>query len=625
MFDYDPRHFLFKKIIVIFGLSVFAILTILFALLIFLPPKISFANPKNADLNASIETDIVIEFNRPINRDRLAVNITPNVEGEWRYEKSLLGSHLYKRIVFTPDTALNPEADYEISLTNVGSFTSAGRYKNFTISFVTQKIPSIEKASIENGAKDIAVSSPITLYLDGPNNELFNLAVAFEPQVDFNLNLSADKTSYEITFPTPLSQGVDYKLTAAKEIIVNKNTTPSEPYVLSFKTKSPPGVKSITPSGNQVLPDVGSIAITFDEPMVKEEVLKNISISPNIPGRFEWVDDKTLDFYIEGKLPYETSYQVKLAKNTHNQSGGFTENDITANFRTIGHVEVASTSPTNKATKVSTSSKISVTFNQAVDHASAEQSFGISPPTNGTFSWDGNKMTFSPEGLSRSNTYNFTIKSGIKSVYGLDSEKSYSNSFDTEEDAVTLNVPLDYQDKALSCELASLKMALNYRGIGVSENDILSIIGFDPTIRNGDTWGDPNSAFVGDINGRQNTTGYGVHWDPIAKAANHWRRATAFSGWTLTQMAQEIANGNPIVVWGVYGKSPYQDIWHTPNGKIIYGYKGEHARTLIGFKGSVANPTSFILNDPIAGKITWTPAQFSGNLATFGNSGVVIY
>ena len=84
-------------------------------------------------------------------------------------------------------------------------------------------------------------------------------------------------------------------------------------------------------------------------------------------------------------------------------------------------------------------------------------------------------------------------------------------------------------------------MALNYRGAIVSETDIMNIVGYDPTIRNGNVWGDPYTAFVGDINGRQDTTGYGVYWDPIARAARTWRNATAFTGWTSGQAAEQLA------------------------------------------------------------------------------------
>ena len=73
-----------------------------------------------------------------------------------------------------------------------------------------------------------------------------------------------------------------------------------------------------------------------------------------------------------------------------------------------------------------------------------------------------------------------------------------------------LNVPIDRQDLPLSCEAASLKMALNYKGLPVTETQLIAIIGHDASARAGDRWGDPNKYYVGSLYGRQNSTGYGV-------------------------------------------------------------------------------------------------------------------
>ncbi|GEM_PF-1019937 len=194
----------------------------------------------------------------------------------------------------------------------------------------------------------------------------------------------------------------------------------------------------------------------------------------------------------------------------------------------------------------------------------------------------------------------------------------------TAKPTVLLNIPFDRQDKALSCEAAALKMALRYKGVKVTETDIMNIIGYDSTIHDGKTWGDPNVAFVGNINGRQNTSGYGVHWDPIAKAAKQYRMAEAFSGWSTTDLAYRLRDGNPVVIWGTLGRS-YYDPWNTPDGKEIKAWKGEHARTAIGFYGTVDKPTSFIINDPIRGRTVMTTAQLSTNWDAFGHSGVVVY
>jgi uncharacterized protein YvpB len=187
-----------------------------------------------------------------------------------------------------------------------------------------------------------------------------------------------------------------------------------------------------------------------------------------------------------------------------------------------------------------------------------------------------------------------------------------------------LAVAMDYQDQPLSCEAAALKMALAGVGVKVTEKMIMNRVGYDPTPHKGKIWGDPNKAFVGNIAGRQITTGYGVYWGPIAKAAQKWRpTSTAFSKGTVTQLTAAIKAGHPVVVWGVIG-SAYSTTWKTRAGKTIYAWKGEHARTVVGFYGSASQPTAFIINDPVAGRLTWSSATLLKNWTTFNRSGVIV-
>ncbi len=186
-----------------------------------------------------------------------------------------------------------------------------------------------------------------------------------------------------------------------------------------------------------------------------------------------------------------------------------------------------------------------------------------------------------------------------------------------------LPIALDYQDQALSCEAAALKMALAGHGVRTTERRIMNVVGYDRTPHRGRVWGDPDKAFVGNIAGRQNTTGYGVYWAPIARAADRWRDGTSFTDWTPTQLAQAIEAGHPVVIWGTQGKAT-PDKWKTPSGKTVRAWKGEHARTVIGYIGTVERPTRFVINDPIAGRLTWTTATLLANWSRFNNSGVVV-
>lgn len=186
-----------------------------------------------------------------------------------------------------------------------------------------------------------------------------------------------------------------------------------------------------------------------------------------------------------------------------------------------------------------------------------------------------------------------------------------------------LPIAQDYQDQPLSCEAAALKMALAGQGVKVSERQIMDIVGYDPTPHSGNVWGDPDVAFVGNIAGKQNTTGYGVYWGPIAKAGARWRPTRVLNGGTPEILAAEIYAGHPVVIWGTLGRA-YRQTWMTPKGKTVRAWKGEHARTVIGVVGSADHPTKFIINDPVAGRLTWSRETLVANWSRFDYQAVVV-
>jgi uncharacterized protein YvpB len=193
--------------------------------------------------------------------------------------------------------------------------------------------------------------------------------------------------------------------------------------------------------------------------------------------------------------------------------------------------------------------------------------------------------------------------------------------------AVNLAVPYHRQEHALSCEVASLLMALDYKGIKVTESELIQQLPVsDPEPRHqNNIWGDPNLGFVGNIDGTMPNTGYGVYEQPIYDLASKYRSAKIIANGTLADLITELTNNNPIVVWGkVVGRT--KDIsWTTPEGKIINAQLDEHARTLIGFTGNSDNPKLMILLDPIYGEIRLTVKDFLKNWELLDKKAVVIY
>ncbi len=191
---------------------------------------------------------------------------------------------------------------------------------------------------------------------------------------------------------------------------------------------------------------------------------------------------------------------------------------------------------------------------------------------------------------------------------------------------VKLPVPCFQQEHSLSCEIACLKMALNYQGAHVSEQDLIKVLPFDVTPKKGEIWGDPNKAFVGDIDGEMGVNGYGVYWEPIALVGRHWRKTKILEGGTAQDLAANLAEKRPVIIWGYSGLGEAKPIeWKTSTGAKVSAVRGEHARVVTGFAGDQKNPEVFFIADPIFGELFWSKAELEKNWKSLGNHGVVVY
>lgn len=188
-----------------------------------------------------------------------------------------------------------------------------------------------------------------------------------------------------------------------------------------------------------------------------------------------------------------------------------------------------------------------------------------------------------------------------------------------------LDVPFFRQERALSCEIAALRMVLAYRGTTVSERDLLGQLPVDPAPRKGGTWGDPDEGFVGLVDGIMSKTGYGVHAGPIAALAGQYRRAETLTAATPTALAEAVSQGNPVIVWGFIPGRGKSMTWTTLGGKTIHAVDGEHTRVVIGYTGSVPEPTGFFVMDPVYREQYWKTEKFMKNWEPLGRTGVVVY
>lgn len=424
-----------------------------------------------------------------------------------------------------------------------------------------------------------------------------------------------------------------------------------EPYAheFTFTTQASPLVKTVVPATNQMEVDTQSdIVVTLDVPNNGISEF-DFLITPHVDYE-ETLDDKRMTYSLRPRTPLrpETTYQIKIQKSdvifnldesileerapaVDVYNGTFTTKkaSITSAFEQLFKREEAATvsgvTPLDGWTAVNIHSPVKITFDKEVDKASAQEKFSIAPKAEGTFTWVDTTMVFTPaQPLSPTTSYTITIGSGVRDTNGQVSQKTYTSAFTTQSATTKLSVPSYLQKYTLSCEIASLRMALNFRGLGLTEDDIIPKVGQDPTPHEGNVWGDPNEAFVGNIAGTQMANGYGVHWAPIARAARSYRNAEDFTGWTIADLTGAIEKNNPVVIW-VYSHHGTPTSWKTPSGKEIYAVRDEHAVVAVGFVGPASNPTQVIINDPLIGQVYWSRAAFDRKWDIFGRSGVVVY
>jgi len=192
---------------------------------------------------------------------------------------------------------------------------------------------------------------------------------------------------------------------------------------------------------------------------------------------------------------------------------------------------------------------------------------------------------------------------------------------------IKLSVPIHKQEHALSCEIATLKMVLDYYGHDVSESELLGHLMFathEPRNKDDNTWADPNLGFVGDIDGSMPNSGYGVYEMPISYVGDIYRASGAYKNATVKQILEEVKNSHPVIIWGTTGK--VRDIsWKTPGGKDIHAVMGEHTKVVIGYSGTIENPRRIYLIDPVYGEISMSLEEFIEDWGYLGNRAVIVY
>lgn len=168
------------------------------------------------------------------------------------------------------------------------------------------------------------------------------------------------------------------------------------------------------------------------------------------------------------------------------------------------------------------------------------------------------------------------------------------------------NVPVinQYPDYPTGCESVALTILLNYYGVAVTPDNIISYLpkGDAPYSKDGKLYGgNPELEFVGNP---YSLNSFGVYEKPLAEVANKFKPGIKIAtGTDFDEIIKIVGSGKPVIVWTSMNlATPYiSKSWiYEPTGETIYWKANEHAVVVIGYTSD-----KVIISDPIGGQVKY--------------------
>jgi uncharacterized protein YfaS (alpha-2-macroglobulin family) len=213
-----------------------------------------------------------------------------------------------------------------------------------------------------------------------------------------------------------------------------------------------PRVIQRSPQAGEELPSSGRIELVFDQPMDRASVEAAFVLSPSLPGRFDWGDDRTVRFTPDG-LTRGAQYGVALSQAAKSQGGVPLREPYTFRFATIGFLEVSQVIPADGSRDIDpVAGTLTVMFNRPVvpltslaQQAGFPQPLEITPPLAGSGEWVNTSVyVFRPTAqLAGGTTYRARVKAGLSDTTGGLLASDYEWTFSTAPPAVVRSDPQD--------------------------------------------------------------------------------------------------------------------------------------------------------------------------------------
>jgi uncharacterized protein YfaS (alpha-2-macroglobulin family) len=218
-----------------------------------------------------------------------------------------------------------------------------------------------------------------------------------------------------------------------------------------------PAIVQRSPEPAEELAVDSPIVVVFDRAMNRTTVEAAFSLSPHADGRFEWPDERTVQYFAAAEWERGTEYRVLISTTATSQDGEPLAERYTFRFRTIGYLAVTQTLPVDGSAAVAVDSTIFVMFNRPVvpltalsdpSYAALPVPLLVVPAIAGTGEWLNTAVyVFTPsEPMRGGTTYTATVPAGLTDTTGGIVPEDVSWQFTTERPRVVWTSPASGED-----------------------------------------------------------------------------------------------------------------------------------------------------------------------------------
>lgn len=347
----------------------------------------------------STGSSIVLTFDRDVDPATFGLAINPVLTGTTVWTGS-------RQVTFIPDGPLTLDTDYTVTVAGTTAATTGLTLgSDFRWTFRTGTFTQV----LSSTPRGVGISplAPVQIVFDRAMNRT-SVQSLFEmwqegptPQrLTGTFAWSNGNTVLKFTPNVRYNSLMDYRVLVPKAATSALGITLADKLEWVFQTGEFLQVTRATPQGDGE-PTQAIVSVTFDHEVNRRSVERGFSLTPAVPGTFNWTDDFTFYFVPSVLLTPGTQYQVKLSAATLARNGltlgspyvwTFTVSPLAPTALTMAGVSAASTGSGTVAISYTLSSPAQVTaevLNLAGRSVAVVQSSGVAAAGANTLLWSG--------------------------------------------------------------------------------------------------------------------------------------------------------------------------------------------------------------------------------------------